>query len=188
MQAADRQKEVDSWIEGFAEGSVEKDAAPVIFKIFDDSHSKPSDVVPDLQYDAAEKTLSIVAKGKDGWSDKSIGEGFYMDSTSVYKQLSADKRLDEVCVALTYPMKDTYGNVTENEVMGTWMSRESMEKVNWDSFNYQKLLVVVDGKTIYPQFVQRKPPFLGLFFTATEEHTFYKGGDSIHKRDHNISI
>jgi len=151
---AERQKLIDEWKNNFKNEAVEKEIAPLVFKVFDDNYTKPSEIVTNLEYDNDEKTLSITVKGKDGWSDESIGLGFYEDSTAVYRELAKDKRIEEAWVTITFPMKDTYGNVEDDEVMATWMSRETMSKINWENFNFQDLLDVVDGKSIYPQFAQ----------------------------------
>jgi len=125
-----------------------------VYEIFKFGNDSIDETITNIEFDDNEKALSVTVKGKDGWSDKSIGEGFYEDSTTAYRELSKDKRINEVWITITFPMQDKYGNVSDEEVMGTWMSRETMDKINWKSFNYEKLLDVVDGKRIYPQFVQ----------------------------------
>lgn len=151
---AERQNSIKNWESNFKSGSLEEEYAPTIFEVFDDSYSKPSDIISQLQYDKDEKVITITAKGKDGWSDESIGLGFYEDSTMIYRELAKDQRLNEIWLSITFPMKDSHGNVTDDEVFSTWMSRETMDKINWNKFDYQKLIEVVDGKSIYPQFVQ----------------------------------
>ncbi len=125
-----------------------------VYEIFKFGNDSLDETITNIEFDDNEKALSVTVKGKDGWSDKSIGEGFYEDSTTAYHELSKDKRINEVWITITFPMQDKYGNVSDEEVMGTWMSRETMDKINWKSFNYENLLDVVDGKRIYPQFVQ----------------------------------
>ncbi|MHC8517040.1 hypothetical protein [Sporosarcina sp. ITBMC105] len=128
-----------------------KDAAYNIFKFGDDAIDETVQIV---ELDEADMSLSITVKGKDGWTDKSIGYGFYEDSISLYRELSNIESLQEVWISITFPMQDVYGNVEDEEVMGTWMSRETMNKVKWNTFKTENLLDVVDGKRIYPQFVQ----------------------------------
>ncbi|KYG89586.1 hypothetical protein A0U40_12415 [[Bacillus] sp. KCTC 13219] len=152
--AADRKTEINKWVNTFKDGSIEKDIALSIFEIFDDSHSKPSELISKIEYDIENKVLTIKAKGKEGWTEESIRLNFYEDSTAVYREVSKDNRITSAHITLTFPMKDVYGNVTDDDVMITWMSRETMEKINWNNFNYRNLLDVVDGKTMHPQFVQ----------------------------------
>lgn len=126
----------------------------IAYNVFKDSYTPPGDIVTSAVFEENGKVLTVTVKGKDGWSDKSIGLGFYEDSTSVYRELAKDKRIEEAWLTITFPMKDIYGNAEDKEVMSTWMSREAMDAINWGSFDYQKLLDVVDGKSVYPQFVQ----------------------------------
>ncbi|MEK4712295.1 hypothetical protein [Sporosarcina sp. FSL K6-5500] len=126
----------------------------VIYNVFQSGDDEINETISDIEFDESEKVLMVTVKGKDGLSEKSIGLGFYEDSTAVYRELAKDDRIDEVWLTITFPMRDTYGNVANEDVMGTYMSRKTMDKINWQSFDYQKLLDVVDGKRIYPQFVQ----------------------------------
>lgn len=151
---AERQKEIETWEAGFENGSIEKEVAPFVFKVFDDDYTEPSELVPQIEYDRDEKVIIIKAKGKDGWSDESIGLGFYEDSTAIYRELAKNSQINEAWISLTFPMKDKHGEVSNDEVFSTWLSRDTMNKIKWDSFDYQKLVDVADGKTIYPQFVQ----------------------------------
>lgn len=135
------------------EQSVLESSKNILYEIFKFGDDEIDETIVNIEFNESDKSLIATVKGKDGWSEKSIGEGFYMDSTAAYRELAKDKRISEVWISITFPMKDEYGNI-EEEVMSTWMSRESMEKINWGNFDYKKLLDVVDGKRIYPQFVQ----------------------------------
>lgn len=136
------------------EESIEEKAKRIAYDIFEFGEETIDETVQEVIFDKDDNSLSIKVKGKDGWTEKSIGLGFYEDSTALYKELSNEEQLNEVWITITFPMKDVYGNIVDEEVMGTWMSRETMDKINWKSFNYNDLLDVVDGKSIYPQFVQ----------------------------------
>lgn len=125
-----------------------------MYSVFESGDDGIDETVSSIEFDEDEKILMATVKGKDGWSEKSIGLGFYEDSTTVYRELSKDERIEEIWLTITFPMQDTYGNVENQEVMATWLSRETMDKVNWKNFDYRNLLDIVDGKRIYPQFVQ----------------------------------
>ena len=136
------------------EQSVLESSKNVLYEIFKFGDDEIDETIVNIEFNESDKSLIATVKGKDGWSDKSIGDGFYMDSTAAYRELAKDERIDEAWITITFPMKDEYGKVTDEEVMGTWMSRETMNKIDWKNFDYKKLLDVVDGKRIYPQFVQ----------------------------------
>lgn len=142
-----------AFLESIDESTTPGNAKRIIYNVFKDSYTNPNEIVTDIQFDE-QNTLSATIKGKDGWSDKSIGLGFYEDATATYRELAKDERITEAWLTITFPMKDTHGNVKDEEVMTTWMSRETMNEINWDNFDYQRLLDVVDGVSIYPQFTQ----------------------------------
>lgn len=135
-------------------GTVLEDSKDILYDIFKSGDDPIDETIVSIEFDESDNSLMATVKGKDGWSDESIGRGFYEDSTIAYRQLSSDKRIDEVWISITFPMQDQYGNIEEEVVMETWMSRETMDKINWDNFNYANLLDVVDGQMVYPQFVQ----------------------------------
>lgn len=134
--------------------SIEEKAKTAAYKIFGLSDDPIEETVRDIEFDEDDKSLMITVLGEDGWSDKSIGLGFYEDSTALYREFADDKQISEIWISILFPMKDDHGNLEDEEVMGTWMSRETLNKIEWKTFDYQNLLDVVDGKTIYPQFVQ----------------------------------
>ncbi len=134
--------------------TVQTKSRKVIYDVFKSGDDKIDETITKFEFDENEKVLKATVKGKDGWSDKSIGRGFYEDSTAVYRELSKDNRIEEVWLTITFSMQDIYGNVEDEEVMGTHVTRKTMDKVNWKNFNYENLLDVVDGVRLYPQFVQ----------------------------------
>lgn len=134
--------------------SVPLKSKKVIYDVFKSGGDTINETVTNIGFDEDEKVLKATVKGKDGWSEKSIGLGFYEDSTAVYRELAKDDRIEEAWLTITFPMQDTYGNTEEEEVMVTYMSRETMDKINWDNFDYRMLLDVADGKRIYPHFTQ----------------------------------
>ncbi|WP_060210354.1 hypothetical protein [Sporosarcina koreensis] len=146
------QKKVEA---AMRELNIEDQAKEVAYKIFKFGDDPINETVQNIELDKDDMSLTVVVKGKDGWNDTSIGYGFYEDSTALYKELSKIESLQEVWISITFPMQDVNGNISDDEVMGTWMSRETMNNINWDSFRSENLLDVVDGKMVYPQFVQR---------------------------------
>ncbi len=134
--------------------TLEEKAKQIAYEVFKSGGDTIDKTVKEVYFEDDDNSLTIIVEGKDGWSDISIGQGFYEDSTTLYRELSKDDKIDELWITIVFPMKDTNGKISDEEVMGTWMSRETMNKIDWKTFNYQKILDVVDGKTIYPQFVQ----------------------------------
>ena len=132
--------------------SVVERSKEVVYETFRFSDDKMDETISDIEYSKSDKTLHVTVKGKDGWSDDSIGLGFREDSTTVYRELAKDDRIQEAWLSITFPMKDKHGNVSDEKVVETWMSRKTMDEINWKSFDYQNLFDVADGVFAYPQF------------------------------------
>lgn len=133
--------------------SIQGTAEIKLYELLKNEHTKASETLQKVEYDSKEKSLKVKFEGRDGWSDQSIGENMYEDSAKVYRELNDMKELNEIWVYITFPMKDKDEKIRNEEVMTTWMSRETLNNLDWKKFNYLDLLSVVDGKRIYPQFV-----------------------------------
>lgn len=150
----EKRKIEEAFLNSIDKSTVVGNAKIVAYQAFKDNYTDPNEIVKNIEFDESDKSLMITVKGKDNITDKLIGNGFYDGSTNIYRELSKDDRINEVWVTIVFPMQDVYGNVEDEEVMVTWMSKETMSKINWENFNYINLLDVVDGKRIYPHFVQ----------------------------------
>lgn len=124
----------------------------IIYEIFKDNYTNPEEIVSNVEYNEENKILTATAKGKDGWSDKSIRFGFYEDTSSVFRELSKDERIDEIEINITFPMKDTYGNISNDIVMTTIITRSELDEINWDNFNTEKLHDVAQALILHPTF------------------------------------
>lgn len=55
-----------------------------------------------------------------------------------------------ISLGITLPMEDMYGCEDELEIMSMWMSRETMDVVDWDNFDYNDLFITTDEIMVCP--------------------------------------
>jgi len=68
----------------------------------------------------------------------------------VFRQLSPFDELDMIRLGITLPMEDVYGCEDEIEIMSTWMSRETKDALDWDTFDYHDLFHTANEIMICP--------------------------------------
>lgn len=57
-----------------------------------------------------------------------------------------------VLVAGRFPMKDVYGNISEDQVIGVIYSSTTVEKINFDNFDIENIYTIRDGGFVVPAF------------------------------------
>lgn len=77
-------------------------------------------------------------------SPNSVKTLFLEDTTKLLKDVIKVKGLEGVQVIVMSPLKDTYGNVAEEKVLSINISRNTMDKINFDNFNYKDLPNIAD--------------------------------------------
>jgi len=61
-------------------------------------------------------------------------------------ELVHDSRIGYSSVGIvgTFPMKDSYGNVTEGKVVSLLYKKATIDKINWDGFDYDNMFEIAD--------------------------------------------
>jgi hypothetical protein len=52
----------------------------------------------------------------------------------------------------SFPMVDVYGNAEEMIVVKIDLSQETLNKINWDGFDFNKIYIVADTAWVHPGF------------------------------------
>ncbi|MBR3796028.1 MAG: hypothetical protein IKK34_08390 [Clostridia bacterium] len=79
-----------------------------------------------------------------GWDNASIRSGFLYDCAQVLQKLdelndSGAILLDSIYLQADGEFIDTYGNATTEKAIALRIYKETLEKINWDRFNYKDL-------------------------------------------------
>lgn len=88
-------------------------------------------------------------------SPNSVKTLFLDDTTKLLKNVIKVKGLEGVQVIVMSPLKDTYGNVAEEKVLSINISRNTMDKINFDNFNYKDIPNIADDYWEHPLFSKK---------------------------------
>lgn len=82
-------------------------------------------------------------------------DGARIDTVDILKYIKAAyPNLTEVHVDATADMVDQYGNTSEDQVATLIYSRATLDKINWDNFNFQNIwnIPIADSAEVHPAF------------------------------------
>ncbi|MDH6674251.1 hypothetical protein M2277_004943 [Paenibacillus sp. LBL] len=121
----------------------------------------PKTVASELAADKFEKVVSvnynsengrvyIKALGKDNFTTNMILDGMRMDMISILKELKTFKEVSNVEFNILMPLVDAYGNESDDTVVSVEVSRETLDKINFDNFRLDSLEMVADHWWVHP--------------------------------------
>jgi len=89
----------------------------------------------------------------DNFSEDLIIGGAQLDCMDVLKAIAkSDASYGSVRIVGTFPMKDAFGNVVEQEVVRLDFEAATVRKINWSGFSYKNIYTVADKAEIHAQF------------------------------------
>ena len=94
--------------------------------------------------------LLVRFKGSENLTNKTTVKGFLMDIRDLLKNLKSDSSVQTFAFNVTYPLVDNYGNESEDIVIKAEFSRETVDKINFDNFDFNKIPEVADEYWSHP--------------------------------------
>lgn len=122
-----------------------------MYEVLKNDYEKPENVSISSDIDD-EGHITAVGKGRDGWSNDSIRDGFFEDITNILRKIKDVDGYTSISISLTFPMQDTYGNINDDEVITMLFFKSEIDKIDFSSFNYINLPEVATGYRLYPAF------------------------------------
>lgn len=108
-----------------------------IIKVVGEENLETFNYVPDNNF------ALIKFKGSENLSSKMTVKGMYMDISNVLKEIQ--KNIDvNVDFNVTYPLQDSYGNISEDIVIKASFNNETIKEINFDNFDYNNLPSIAD--------------------------------------------
>ena len=117
--------------------STEEDLRKAIVKVVGKENLETFNYVPDNNF------ALIKFKGSENLSSKMTVKGMYMDISDVLKGIQKDINVD-VDINVTYPLQDSYGNISEDIVIKATFNNETIKKINFDNFDYNNIPSIAD--------------------------------------------
>ena len=111
----------------------------ILYDVFGDKATyNDQNPVQEVKYNEDTNTLHIKVMAKDGFSNKGIKEGIWMDITETIKQLS-NRGYGTVSFDILFPLVDKHGNEENGSVIKASFDKDTLAKINWENFNYKNI-------------------------------------------------
>ncbi|WP_422444287.1 hypothetical protein [Thermoanaerobacterium sp. DL9XJH110] len=108
-------------------------------------------VVNSLLDDQKKKNVEIHFRGSDNLTTKYIRLGMLRDSAEVFQKIfTSNIPIEEAVTCVYFPLKDKYGNTSEEVVMKVYLKGETAKKINWDGVDKLNFDQVADDIWIIP--------------------------------------
>ena len=85
----------------------------------------------------------IKFKGKENLTAKQSVRGMYFDIYNILKDIQKDIDVN-VDFNVTYPLQDTYGNVTDDIVIKATFKKKTIKKINFMNVSYKNIPLIAD--------------------------------------------
>lgn len=90
------------------------------------------------------KNVEIHLVGKDNLSVNMIRSGMLIQANDILKALQSRTDISEIGLFWTFPLIDSYGNSSSQTVMKVFLKKETLDKINFDNFDWNKFPEIAD--------------------------------------------
>ena len=94
--------------------------------------------------------IQINIAGGDNLSSRLIRNGMILEGYDIIKALQGRDDFSEIVMRWTFPLVDAYGRSYEDVVMKIDITRETLEKINFDNFVFENLPNIADEYYQHP--------------------------------------
>ena len=108
----------------------------------------------EVSQDGANYVISLRFAIDDNLSESWIKQGAENDVFNVMKALyQSDYPIQEIHMFGSFSMKDKYGNLSEDSVLTSSLTKTTEQKINWDNLYADELFEILDTLTWHPAFL-----------------------------------
>lgn len=107
----------------------------------------------EFNWSETDQSLIIVFAINDNFTSDLIMVGMQTDVTDMLKVISEGGFLPEyqfVTFVGTFPLRDNFGNVSEERVLTVSYNKTTVNKINWQNFLYTDVFDIADAFNIHP--------------------------------------
>lgn len=108
--------------------------------------------VESVTYVEADKSATISLNADENFSNNLTKKGIWLNSIEVFKVIEKTKEVDLFTIQWSLPLTDTYGNAEYAVVMSFDISKEELQKINFDNFMTDNVPKVVANYFEHPAF------------------------------------
>lgn len=123
-------------------------AAEIVMKNFGTTNLEKENAVLSSRFEnGVVETIALEEKFK---SAKSLKHSLLYYTVDFFKALKSQDEVTQATLIVQAPLTDPYGNVEIGDVMIVLMSKETLNKINFNNFNAENLSVVADDYWEHP--------------------------------------
>jgi|GEM_PF-1916413 len=89
--------------------------------------------------------ILIYLKGKDNFTVNMIRDGMLLQARDILAYLHGRNDISEICIFWSLPLTDAYGNTTESNVMKLALEKDSLQRINFDNFDWNNFPDIADS-------------------------------------------
>lgn len=125
-------------------------AAKIIMKNFGTTNLEKERAVLSSRFESG--VVETIALEENIKSAKSAKQSFLYNTVEFMKAMKSQEHVNQATLIVQAPLTDRYGNVEIGDVMIVLMSRETLNKINFNNFNPANLSAVADTYWEHPAF------------------------------------
>lgn len=123
-------------------------AAEIIMKNFGTTYIEKENAVVSSRFESG--ILETIALEERIISTKTTRHSFLYNTVEFMKVMKSQEEVTQATLIVQAPLTDRYGNVENGDVMIVLMSRETLNKINFNNFNAENLSTVADSYWEHP--------------------------------------
>lgn len=94
--------------------------------------------------------LKAVALKESSWSAKSAKESFLFNASEFMETMKSLPEVQQATLIVQVPLTDQYGNTENDDAFRVTLSRETLEKINFEGFNVDNFPMIADDYWEHP--------------------------------------
>jgi chemotaxis protein histidine kinase CheA len=103
-------------------------------------------------FDESTGKITLIVVANENLTSGMTRTGILSDSTNVLEDMKKIPEVKSVNINVQFTMVDAYGNESLDDILKVVVSRESLDKINFENFNYDNLSTVADEYWEHPAF------------------------------------
>ena len=123
-------------------------AAEIIMQDFGTTNSEKESAVLSSRFESG--VVETIALVENFESAKSLNQSLLYSTVNFMKAMNSQKEVTQATLIVQAPLTDRYGNVENGDVMIVLMSRETLNKINFNNFNVENVTAVADSYWEHP--------------------------------------
>ena len=123
-------------------------AAEIIMKNFGTTYIEKENAVVSSRFESG--ILETIALEERIISTKTTRHSFLYNTVEFMKVMKSQEEVTQATLIVQAPLTDRYGNVENGDVMIVLMSRETLNKINFNNFKADNLSAVADSYWEHP--------------------------------------